>query len=81
MLCLWHPGPVDASERQKLRLSIMINRFSVLIFLLVSPVLASQPSAPSPVEAPLRDLTWGQLNFLHTTDTHGWHAGHLQEYI
>ena len=21
----------------------------------------------------------GQLNFLHTTDTHGWHGGHLQE--
>ena len=40
---------------------------------------AAQPSAPSPVAAPLRDLPWAQLNFLHTTDTHGWHAGHLQE--
>ncbi|MCJ1476989.1 hypothetical protein MMC13_005660 [Lambiella insularis] len=40
---------------------------------------AAQPSAPSPYSAPLRDLPWGQLNFLHTTDTHGWHAGHLQE--
>lgn len=27
----------------------------------------------------MRDLDWGKLNFLHTTDTHGWHAGHLQE--
>jgi 2',3'-cyclic-nucleotide 2'-phosphodiesterase (5'-nucleotidase family) len=27
----------------------------------------------------MRDLVWGKLNFLHTTDTHGWHAGHLQE--
>jgi hypothetical protein len=27
----------------------------------------------------MRDLRWGQLNFLHTTDTHGWHGGHLQE--
>jgi len=27
----------------------------------------------------MRDLQWGQLNFLHTTDTHGWHGGHLQE--
>jgi len=27
----------------------------------------------------MRDLTWGQLNFLHTTDTHGWLGGHLQE--
>jgi len=41
--------------------------------------LASQPGAPKPLEAPLRDLHFGQLNFLHTTDTHGWHAGHLLE--
>ena len=27
----------------------------------------------------MRDLIWGKLNFLHTTDTHGWHGGHLQE--
>lgn len=43
-------------------------------------VTAVQPSAPSPISAPLRELPWAQLNFLHTTDTHGWHAGHLQEY-
>ncbi|RMY74673.1 hypothetical protein D0862_14072 [Hortaea werneckii] len=44
---------------------------------------AAQPSAPSPIPAPLRSLPWASgknsLNFLHTTDTHGWHAGHLQE--
>ncbi|RMY79377.1 hypothetical protein D0862_13182, partial [Hortaea werneckii] len=44
---------------------------------------AAQPSAPSPISAPLRSLPWASgknsLNFLHTTDTHGWHAGHLQE--
>ncbi|MCJ1281384.1 hypothetical protein MMC26_000703 [Xylographa opegraphella] len=40
---------------------------------------AAQPSAAAPVSAPLRELPWGQINFLHTTDTHGWHAGHLQE--
>ncbi|KAI9811710.1 MAG: hypothetical protein M1832_000707 [Thelocarpon impressellum] len=40
---------------------------------------AVQPSAPSPLPAPLRHLPWGNLNFLHSTDTHGWHAGHLQE--
>ncbi|GKT42514.1 uncharacterized protein ColSpa_02695 [Colletotrichum spaethianum] len=27
----------------------------------------------------MRDLTWGQLNFLHTTDNHGWLGGHLLE--
>ena len=42
---------------------------------------AAQPSSAPPVSAPLRDLPWSpQLNFLHTTETHGWHAGHLQEY-
>ncbi|KAJ9155505.1 Ser/Thr protein phosphatase [Pleurostoma richardsiae] len=27
----------------------------------------------------MRDLQWAKLNFLHTTDTHGWYGGHLQE--
>ncbi|KAF9879474.1 ser thr protein phosphatase family [Colletotrichum karsti] len=40
---------------------------------------AAQPGAAPAVAAPMRDLTWGQLNFLHTTDTHGWHGGHLLE--
>lgn len=40
---------------------------------------AGQPNAPNPDTAPLRDLRPGQVNFLHTTDTHGWHAGHLLE--
>ncbi|KAK2624851.1 hypothetical protein QTJ16_006044 [Diplocarpon rosae] len=47
--------------------------------LLLPLAVAEQPSSPKPVRAPMRDLPWGQLNFLHTTDTHGWHAGHLQE--
>ncbi|KAH8907914.1 hypothetical protein BR93DRAFT_926940 [Coniochaeta sp. PMI_546] len=46
---------------------------------LASVARAAQPGAASPVAAPMRDLQWGQLNFLHTTDTHGWHGGHLQE--
>ncbi|PSN67151.1 ser/Thr protein phosphatase-like protein family [Corynespora cassiicola Philippines] len=51
--------------------------------LLLSPlhrlVWSAQPSAPSPIAAPLRELPWAQLNFLHTTDIHGWWGGHLQE--
>lgn len=39
----------------------------------------AQPSAPDPIAAPLRSLPWAQLNFLHTTDIHGWWGGHLQE--
>ena len=62
----------------------MILRFNeaALAAASFSPViLAAQPSAVPPVSAPLRGLPWGQLNFLHTTDTHGWHAGHLQELV
>ncbi|RMZ91122.1 hypothetical protein DV736_g1632, partial [Chaetothyriales sp. CBS 134916] len=40
---------------------------------------AKQPEAPDAYEAPLRELEFGQVNFLHTTDIHGWHAGHLAE--
>ncbi|KAJ5261460.1 hypothetical protein N7478_012055 [Penicillium angulare] len=47
--------------------------------LIFPSVFAAQPSAPAPISAPLRDLEFGQLNFLHTTDTHGWLAGHLHE--
>lgn len=47
--------------------------------LLAAVAHAMQPSAAKPVAAPMRDLQWAQLNFLHTTDTHGWHGGHLQE--
>ncbi|CAK7234470.1 hypothetical protein SBRCBS47491_008959 [Sporothrix bragantina] len=46
---------------------------------LVPLVQAMQPDAVPPLPAPMRPLQWGQINFLHTTDTHGWHAGHLQE--
>ena len=52
---------------------------ATLVALLSNGVFAAQPSAAPPVTAPLRELPWGQLNFLQTTDTHGWHAGHLQE--
>lgn len=51
----------------------------ILYGLLYESVNGAQPSAPQPVPAPMRDLPWGQLNFLATTDTHGWHGGHLQE--
>jgi len=46
---------------------------------LLTLAACSQPSASPPVAAPLRELPWGQLNFLHTTDVHGWWSGHLQE--
>lgn len=48
---------------------------------LVAVACASQPGAIAPIPGPMRDLTWGQLNFIHTTDTHGWIGGHFQEYV
>ncbi|KAK7965095.1 hypothetical protein PG988_010099 [Apiospora saccharicola] len=38
-----------------------------------------QPGAPNATYGPTRALEWGQVNFLHTTDTHGWLEGHLKE--
>ena len=55
-------------------------RSSLLLAGLMAGIIhAKQPSSPDPKPAPMRLLHWGQLNILATTDTHGWHAGHLQE--
>lgn len=39
----------------------------ILLLLWLDVASAAQPEAPPPVAAPLRELPWGQLNFLHTT--------------
>lgn len=56
-----------------------MSKFLPFVSLLLAYVSCEQPSAPSPIAAPLRKLPWAQLNFLHTTDIHGWWGGHLQE--
>lgn len=33
-----------------------------------------QPDAQNATVKPRGPLAWGQLNVLHTTDTHGWYA-------
>jgi hypothetical protein len=38
-----------------------------------------QPDAHAAVSLPRAPLRWGDLNVLHTTDTHGWLEGHLKE--
>src|SRR4051794_6135815 len=42
-------------------------------------VRRAQPGALEALAGPNRPLEWGQINFLHTTDTHGWLAGHSKE--
>jgi 2',3'-cyclic-nucleotide 2'-phosphodiesterase (5'-nucleotidase family) len=38
-----------------------------------------QPDASNATTSPRAPLEWGQINFLHTTDTHGWLEGHIKE--
>ncbi|KAK5111407.1 hypothetical protein LTR85_012181 [Meristemomyces frigidus] len=38
-----------------------------------------QPDAQNASSLPRAPLSWGQVNFLHTTDTHGWLEGHIKE--
>jgi 2',3'-cyclic-nucleotide 2'-phosphodiesterase (5'-nucleotidase family) len=38
-----------------------------------------QPDAQNATTSPRAPLEWGMLNFLHTTDTHGWLEGHIKE--
>ncbi|KAI0402478.1 ser/Thr protein phosphatase family [Xylaria palmicola] len=57
----------------------MIYKLTVVAVSLAIVAKGSQPGAPAPVAAPMRELEWGQINFLHTTDIHGWLGGHLQE--
>ncbi|TID23626.1 hypothetical protein E2P81_ATG03191 [Venturia nashicola] len=38
-----------------------------------------QPDAQNATSGPKAPLEWGQVNFLQTTDTHGWLEGHIKE--
>ncbi|KAF1365298.1 hypothetical protein EJ07DRAFT_161373 [Lizonia empirigonia] len=49
------------------------------LFALLRVASCAQPASQEPIAAPIRELPWAQLNFLHTTDVHGWWGGHLQE--
>ncbi|KAK3110985.1 hypothetical protein LTR53_014187 [Teratosphaeriaceae sp. CCFEE 6253] len=47
--------------------------------ILTRNVKRMQPEAQNATSAPRAPLAWGQLNFLHTTDTHGFLEGHLKQ--
>lgn len=38
-----------------------------------------QPEAEDAVTQPRGPLTWGEINFIHTSDSHGWLEGHVKE--
>ncbi|PTB62655.1 hypothetical protein BBK36DRAFT_1129005 [Trichoderma citrinoviride] len=57
----------------------MLESYLLGALIAAAAVDAAQSGAVKPVAAPMRDLTWGQLNFLHTTDTHAWLSGHFLE--
>ncbi|KAI0509190.1 ser/Thr protein phosphatase family [Xylaria bambusicola] len=57
----------------------MTYKTAAVLAALAAVANAAQPEAPTPVAVPMRELDWGQINFLHTTDIHGWLGGHLQE--
>ncbi|RAL02629.1 Ser/Thr protein phosphatase family protein [Aspergillus ibericus CBS 121593] len=46
-----------------------------------APIISprQQPDANNATNWPWRPLPWGEVNFLHTTDTHGFLEGHLNE--
>ncbi|KAF4312123.1 Metallo-dependent phosphatase [Botryosphaeria dothidea] len=46
---------------------------------LTRQVKRMQPESSNATSGPKAELEWGQLNFLQTTDTHGWLEGHLKE--
>lgn len=37
---------------------------------------APRAEPPVPLTPPLRPLVWGDVNIVHTTDSHGWLLGH-----
>lgn len=39
-----------------------------------------QPESLNATTKPRGPLAWGQLNIIHSTDTHGWLEGHLKEH-
>lgn len=38
-----------------------------------------QPESVDTTTQPKAPLHWGQINFIHTSDTHGWLEGHIKE--
>ncbi|RLV91463.1 40S ribosomal protein S4 [Spathaspora sp. JA1] len=42
-------------------------------------IRAPDPNTSASASSIYRDLNWNDINFIHTTDTHGWYSGHLNQ--
>ncbi|KAL8280258.1 hypothetical protein RQP46_007372 [Phenoliferia psychrophenolica] len=45
----------------------------------IDKYLCTQPGSTPPVDWPYRELDWGEVNIISTTDTHGWLLGHQRQ--
>ena len=61
-------------------ISQLISLAIATLIYLNSIIINRQLNAKLPnFNEPLRNLTFGKINFLHTTDTHGWYIGHTNQ--
>ncbi|KAK5081506.1 hypothetical protein LTR05_007637 [Lithohypha guttulata] len=60
-------------------MNIIMRNVASIVTIWIATSQAIQPGAAPAQSGPLRELDFGDINFLHTTDTHGWHAGHILE--
>jgi 2',3'-cyclic-nucleotide 2'-phosphodiesterase (5'-nucleotidase family) len=67
-----------------MKIAISIQVFSLLSTVYAcdghdNPTHDRRSVAPSTVTPPKSALIWGDINILHTTDTHGWLLGHQKK--
>ncbi|CCE88495.1 Piso0_002003 [Millerozyma farinosa CBS 7064] len=51
----------------------------LVVTVLATILLLRQPAYHKDPAPSLRNLEWRDINFVHTTDTHGWYSGHLNQ--
>ncbi|KAI3404320.2 hypothetical protein KGF56_002840 [Candida oxycetoniae] len=57
-----------------MRFMIGIGVIYGVVFIALSTLCGSTHTDPV-----IRSLKWNDINFLHTTDTHGWYSGHINQ--
>lgn len=60
-------------------LLISLQIHTILSLSIQFPFQQPGSKSPSQFDLPYRELEWGQVNIIHTTDTHGWLLGHQRE--